>query len=274
MSIALQEFLAQVREIDSERPAYRLGGDGSDDTCDCIGLVIGALRRAGGTWSGVHGSNWAARREVCAMRPVSRADTLHVGEIVFKQRGRGDSGWALPERYADDPDQRDYYHAGVVLSVDPLDIVHCTEPTTRHDAKLGNWSYAAELKAVAYDERSDDVEDVLYRATVTTEKDPLRVRNWPVTGRILGKVPRGKTVDVISDGEDGWPMIRYGELEGYASAQYLTRLDEPEPEAPIEVHPPDEADGSAIRIAREDALRIYDALADAYRTMGAALSVD
>ncbi len=64
----------------------------------------------------------------------------------------------------------------------------------------------------------------LYRAMVTTETDPLRVRDAPETGRIVGHVPKGRTVDVLSTGE--WPRIRYGEIVGYASGAYLTRTDE------------------------------------------------
>lgn len=45
--VTLEAFLIEVAKIKSEAPTYREGGDGSDGTCDCIGLVIGAIRRAG-----------------------------------------------------------------------------------------------------------------------------------------------------------------------------------------------------------------------------------
>lgn len=45
--VTLEAFLSEVAKIKSEAPTYREGGDGSDGTCDCIGLVIGAIRRAG-----------------------------------------------------------------------------------------------------------------------------------------------------------------------------------------------------------------------------------
>ena len=45
----LEAFIAQVEAIAQASPVYRPGGDGSDGTCDCIGLVIGAIRRAGKT---------------------------------------------------------------------------------------------------------------------------------------------------------------------------------------------------------------------------------
>lgn len=50
MSATLQTSLAAVDEINGEKPSYQIGGKATDGTCDCIGLTIGALRRAGGTW--------------------------------------------------------------------------------------------------------------------------------------------------------------------------------------------------------------------------------
>ena len=59
--VTLEAFLSGVAKIKSEAPTYREGGDGSDGPRDCIELVIGAIRRAGGGWAGTHGSNYAAR---------------------------------------------------------------------------------------------------------------------------------------------------------------------------------------------------------------------
>lgn len=64
-------------------------------------------------------------------------------------------------------------------------------------------------------------EKSMYKAVVNTQRDPLRVREWPKTGAILGSVPRGKVIDVLEDAGDGWPKIRYNELVGYVSGEYL-----------------------------------------------------
>lgn len=50
--VTTESFLRGVDAIAGGKPTYRLGHDGSDGTCDCIGLIIGAIRRAGGTWDG------------------------------------------------------------------------------------------------------------------------------------------------------------------------------------------------------------------------------
>ena len=43
MSVARDAFLSAVDAIQAEAPTYRSGGKAADGTCDCIGLIIGAL---------------------------------------------------------------------------------------------------------------------------------------------------------------------------------------------------------------------------------------
>lgn len=146
MSVTLSAFLTAVDAIAAERPAYRLGGKAEDGTCDCIGLIIGALNRCGVKWPGIHGSNWAARNAMAWLLPVASAEDLAVGEIVYKARQPGDTAYSLPSRYDQDPDRRDYYHVGVVRSVSPLRIIHCTSPGgVKTDTRLGRWAWAGAL---------------------------------------------------------------------------------------------------------------------------------
>ena len=98
MSITLTVFLEQLETICATKPDYRIGGSGTDGTCDCIGLIIGAVRRAGGSWNGYHGSNYAARKQMVDFVELKTAH-LFVGEIVFKARNPDDSSYSLPDRY-------------------------------------------------------------------------------------------------------------------------------------------------------------------------------
>ena len=146
MSATLSAFLAAVDAIAAERPAYRLGGKAADGTCDCIGLIIGALARCGAKWPGIHGSNWAARNAVTRLLPVTGPGDLSAGDIGFKVRRPGEAGYRLPGRYAAHPDRNDYYHVGVVRAVSPLRIIHCTSPGgIKTDTRLGRWAWAGAL---------------------------------------------------------------------------------------------------------------------------------
>lgn len=137
---AIFENIARVKE-------YQLGCDGTDGECDCIGLIIGAVRLMGETWTGTHGSNYAARYHMAGFGPVTSAGALAVGNIVFKARRPVEAKYALPARYSNHPDQNDYYHVGVVTSIDPLEITHCTGVPggIKRDTTLGAWKYYGEL---------------------------------------------------------------------------------------------------------------------------------
>ena len=157
--VAVDDFLRGVQEIKSEAPTYREGGDGSDGTCDCIGLVIGAVRRAGGRWTGTHGSNYAARFAVDGLfRQVDAAD-LELGWLVFKAVGPMDAWYDLPDKYRAGGaeytgDVMDYYHVGVVTGVEPLAITHCTKgggvDGVTVDTRQGDWRYAGPCALVTY----------------------------------------------------------------------------------------------------------------------------
>ena len=82
--VTMESFLRGVDAIAEEKPTYRLGHDGSDGSCDCIGLIIGAIRRAGGEWNGTHGSNWAARNAMDTLQAVKGLGDLKVGQAAFK----------------------------------------------------------------------------------------------------------------------------------------------------------------------------------------------
>ena len=67
--------------------------------------------------------------------------------------------------------------------------------------------------------------DVLYQAVVNTMRDPLNVRDAPeASGRKIGELARGTTVDVLAEPVKGWAYIRSGSVSGYASAAYLARV--------------------------------------------------
>ena len=153
--ISKELFLAKVEEIAAESPSYRIGGTGADGTCDCIGLIVGAIRRAGGSWSGLKGTNYTARNELISLRPISGNADLTIGDVVFKAREPGEAGYdakTIQGRYASSPDKRDYYHIGVVLSVYPLRIRHMTTPSVKLDTSLGKWRFHGWLKKIRQEE--------------------------------------------------------------------------------------------------------------------------
>lgn len=147
-------FLAKIQEIISEAPSYKKGGFGLGGICDCIGLIIGALRRLNAGWGKTHGSNYALRYEMRNTFAIKKIADLYPGLAVYKYREAGAAANKLPATYANHPDQCDYYHVGVVISVNPLKIAHCTSWSggsgIKIDTTLGQWKIAGELKRVDY----------------------------------------------------------------------------------------------------------------------------
>ena len=226
--ITKQQFLEKVDEIDAEQPTSRLGGYGADGTCDCIGLGIGALRRAGESWPGTHGSNFAAREEVHDLRRITSVSDLQIGDVVFKARAKGESGWDLPEKYWKGKDLNDYYHFGIVRGLDPLDIVHCTTPTVKHDNKLGKWNYTAKLNRVEDDWREDEREDegMAKIAKIDrpegTEGSTVNVRiGAGKQTKLVGRVPFGEIVEVLSDLGDWCQIKTKSGMKGWVMANYI-----------------------------------------------------
>lgn len=258
--ISKDKFLEKVQEIADASPMYRLGGDGSDGTCDCIGLIIGAIRRAGGSWTGIHGSNYAARYEMRELLPVMDAGELNPGDVVYKARTSGQEGYALPERYKNDPDKRDYYHVGVVTGVSPLEITHCTGPGIVRDTKLGKWTYRGRLKKVAYDE-TEAVEPMAQTATVVADSgSTVKMRSKTSTSDgLYWEVPVGASVQMVEI-SNGWAKVRYSEKTGYMMAKFLS-IDAPTQGTEQTTPESNQSDTSGIINIQRAALQaIYDSL--------------
>jgi len=225
----VDKFIEKVMQIYNSNPKRREPGDGSDGTCDCIGLPIGAVRRMGLKWNGIHGSNWAARKEFVELKPCSKASDLERGDVVLKGCPQGSSGWSLPSRYRKggkyyNGDLTDYYHAGVVESVNPLRIRHMSSKMTT-DTKIGKWNYHGKLSILA--KAAGGITPTPTPSTgtlaivVAKQGSTVNLRVGPAKNqKILKRVPLGSTVEIVSPGET-WCSVLYGDLKGYMMAEFL-----------------------------------------------------
>lgn len=222
-------FLEKVMQIYNSNPKRREPGDGSDGYCDCIGLPIGAVRRMGLKWNGIHGSNWAARKEFVELRKFSNASELERGDVVLKGTPQGSSGWALPSRYRKggkyyNGDLTDYYHAGVVESVSPLRIRHMSSKMTT-DTKVGKWNYHGHLlllQKLVTETIPEPVPSAGCLAVVVAESgSTVNLRRTPsLKGALIDRVPLGTTVEITEPGEE-WATIIYKNKKGYMMAKFL-----------------------------------------------------
>ena len=226
--ISTETFLAMCYAIQAANPSYKKGHDGSDGLCDCIGLIIGAIRRSGGDWTNTHGSNYAARYAMQELVSITSAAQLQPGMAVYKRYMPGDAKYALPAGYKSGTDQGDYYHVGVVISVAPMQIMHCTGWTgssgIKIDTVLGNWKWGGRLKKVAYagQEGMETVMDTLWIGKVIGGRLSLRVTadKDNDAGRVW--IPDGAQVKVLDKAAlDGWVFVEYEGKQGYCVKQFL-----------------------------------------------------
>ncbi len=234
MTALLQKFLDKALQLFNSNPKRRAPGDGSDGYCDCIGYLIGSLRRTGLKWTGIHGSNWAARKEAVNLHPVKSVADLQVGDMVLKAYEPGTNKYALPSRYKKggayyNGDLKDYYHAGLVYSLNPLQIRHMSSKMTI-DTKIGKWNYAAQLKplvnAGAYEE-DHAAEPVVPPSSGTQAKlvapsgKTVNLRRTPsLKGALIDRVPLGTIVEITQPGEE-WCKVKWGKKTGYMMAKFL-----------------------------------------------------
>lgn len=246
------DFVARVEQIAAEEPRYQHGHDGSDGYCDCIGLIIGAIRRAGGQWRGMHGSNYAARQEVTKLSRIAGSSELSVGEVVFKAYEPGQGGYNLPSRYNRggeyyNGDLLDYYHVGVVVSNYPLRIRHMTTPKPKMDTSIGKWSYHGKLKKVDY-AGGGGGEKVEYKAKVIG--GALNMREQPQkSAERLCQIPDGSIITVTDEALE-WAKTSFNGRDGWVMKAYLEPVKDPEP------------DPDAITVSRKVLEAIYDTLGD------------
>ena len=233
--ISLSAFLEGIQENAKRIRAYEQGHDGSDGKSDCIGLIIGAVRLAGGEWPGTHGSNWAARNAMDGLEHIPDATKMFLGEIVYKAKEPGEDGYSLPDRYKNSGDLRDYYHVGVVTQIDPLEITHCTNVAggIKRDNSLGKWRWGGRLKEADYKIEGEEG-GISHWSIVTAESGKtvnLR-KKASMKSAVIARVPVGAKVEVWPDDEgEQWAKATYGGMTGCIMTKFL-QPDEQEEDCP------------------------------------------
>ena len=157
--ISAEQFTRGVMSIYEEDPEYRTGGDGSDGTCDCIGMIRGALEREGATEvKGMNETNYAARHTIIGLQKLKKESQLAVGDIVMKTRGKDDKSMRLPDQYRKGGNdysktwgETNFTHIGTVIQVNPIRICHMTSPTAKIDESIKGWGYFGQLPWVSAD---------------------------------------------------------------------------------------------------------------------------
>lgn len=174
----------------------------------------------------LHSSNYFARWEMETLDVVGDVELLP-GMVVFKSRI--DNG-QIHDRYKEGGDYYkpartlDYYHAGVVVSINPLEIWHCTSGNgingIAFDDKIGNWSHAGWANEV-HPENTTDADETETAIVSTPDGNPLKLRPKPsANDPYIAKIPNGDTVSVFSEAE-GWAKVYWQGMSGFCMSKFL-----------------------------------------------------
>lgn len=223
-----EKFVEGVQRIAASNPTYRTGGDGSDGTCDCIGLIMGAL---GGEYP-MHSSNWFARYMTFGLAPIAPdgyEPTL--GDLVYKARNPNNPKYDLHERYVSGRyatgDLNDYYHVGVVTSVVPLEITHCTSTGNvdgiAYETTLDSWTHCGVVDVIDLVEFETGEGLVTHELAVVYSENgkPVKLRPFPSTDKpYMAKVPFGAQVEILEQADE-WATVRWNGQRGYMMREFL-----------------------------------------------------
>jgi hypothetical protein len=236
--ISAEKYVEGVDSIYVEQPGYRTGGDGSDGTCDCIGMCRGGSEREGVTdIKNFRGTNQAARKTIEDLKPIRSVNELELGCVVLKTRDKDDKNMPLPDKYRKGGSEYDpvwgetnFTHIGTVTRLHPLEITHMTSPTAKKDSSLGNWKYSGWLPWVTREgssgEDPDDEPETEWATVVAESGSTVKMRAKPSTScRLYWDVPVGSQV-MIEEAGTPWTKITWAGQTGYMMTKFLLFGDE------------------------------------------------
>ena len=200
-----------IKTQDAIRTARALIGTPYSEL-DCINLIKRVIRTAPGgvPWYTTAGTNALGASYIASDK---------YRDIIWRQEG---IAGARAGMLAFKKHGGDVHHVGLVTERGT--VIHSSSAAGKvvETALDSSWHLLAQHRyievAAAAAETEDDMSG-LYRAVVNTMRDPLNVRDAPeASGRKIGELARGTTVDVLAEPVEGWAYVRAGSVGGDAGA--------------------------------------------------------
>ena len=214
--------------------------------CECITMSIVIEQKDSRKWtyhvkcfrdqgtSIYHGSNTIYRKYCSEKGKLTSASQLRPGMAVFKWNAN------TPEKFNDG--LGDFQHIGLVVSVNPLRIIHASTGTmcVTTDTSLGKWKYWGWLKDVRKpdslpteptDEGDDEpVAEAEFATVIADSGSTVNMRTKAKSSApLVERVPLGARVEVL--GTCGsWTKVKFGSRTGYMMTKFLTAEVDQEPD--------------------------------------------
>lgn len=240
-----KEFAYEAEDIALTVTGYHEGKSGQNGLCDCIGLIMGAMNRLSRISYPIHDTNYFRRYQTNNLRTLKSGETLQVGQILYKARADQsdlDDRYKPGGRYHTPNDMQDYYHVGVITSLSPLEITHCTQDGSisgiKRDSSTKGWTHVGDVKGVDYatDTNVGRNEEATMSKTayvsVPAGTSTANLRKRPdKSAPLIKRIMKGTVVDVLEQ-SDGWAKIVDPEGDkGYMMTEFLKALENADAES-------------------------------------------
>lgn len=234
-----KEFAYEVEDIALTVTGYHEGKSGQNGLCDCIGLIMGAMTNLGRGSYPMHSTNYFARYQTNNLRTIKSGETLQVGQILYKANNDQsdlNDRYKPGGRYYVNSDLNNYYHVGVITSLSPLEITHCTQDGSisgiKRDSSTKGWTHVGEVNGVDYATDipvGDKEEATMSKTAYITVPEGTRTANMRQrpnkSAPLVKRVTAGTVVDVLEQA-DGWAKIADPDGErGYMMVDFLKFLE-------------------------------------------------
>lgn len=159
-----------------------------------------------------------------------KTDKLEPGMVVFKVYNPGDAKYNLPAKYKSGEEyydkvvsDKDVYHTGIVMSVNPLEIYHYG--TGKTDTTLGNWKYCGKLKCIDYSGKEEPKMEKQIIVSTTGGTLNMRITAFK-TATILEKIPNGTKLTAQEEQGDFY-KVTYNGKQGYVMKEFVKEMVPP-----------------------------------------------
>ena len=223
--ITVKQLIDGLYNIRIEKPTYKVGHDGSDGSCDGIGLIRGALFRGGATRiKDMKEPNQFARKTALYLRKV---DSVKDGDILLKTISADDNSMPLPSKYRVggidyNGDLNNYVDVAIVLHSSPIEIMQMTKDGIKHTDSLDEWDYVCELPYIL-----EEGEKVMSSAMISTDGKSVKMYAKPsFSCNEFVDIPN-ESIILVNDRRTTWSNVSFGDKSGFVLTKFLKDIEEP-----------------------------------------------
>lgn len=275
---------------------YKSPGTNNQNGIDCSGAFVRAYKMQNA--SIYHGSNRIMRVYCQKQMKITSWDSLRLAMPMFKARSdlsNLSSQYKPGGKYYNPALPDDYYHIGLITSLEPLTITNATTPVARADSfprKSGEsdaayhtravsainakgWTWCAQLSDVPYEGGGGtEPEPGTDTKTVVVSASSVNMRKTPA-GTYMLRIPGGTTLTITDETTKNgilYGQTTYNRYTGWVDETYVTVVEgnvgggRVREQTLIEDSNEEEAvfkDAVTVELTKDMAYTLYDALSTA-----------